>query len=191
MGPRAGKGTGDPVAVARGGVEQARGRSSTVVIVDTAGRLGIDVEMMAQARDIRDAVRPDETMYVVDAMIGQDAVTTANVPRRRRLRRCRSHQARRRCPRRRRPVGRDGHRAILFASTRRSSRTSTSSTPSGWPPRILDLGDMLTIIEQAEKVFDASQAEEMAAKLQKGQRFTLEDFLEQMRQSGRWARSRT
>src|SRR5207248_11177873 len=62
---------------ARSGVEHARRLGHDVVVVDTAGRLGIDVEMMAQAAAIRDAVQPDETLFVVDAMIGQDAVTTA------------------------------------------------------------------------------------------------------------------
>src|SRR5665648_782447 len=68
---------GDPVAVARAGVAAARDRQYDVVIVDTAGRLGVDAEMMRQAVDIRDAVDPDEILFVVDAMIGQDAVTTA------------------------------------------------------------------------------------------------------------------
>ena len=68
---------GDPVQVARDGVAQARARLHDVVIVDTAGRLGIDEALMDQARDIRDAVRPDEVLFVIDAMIGQDAVNTA------------------------------------------------------------------------------------------------------------------
>jgi signal recognition particle subunit SRP54 len=70
-------GAGDPVEVARRGVEFAREKQYDVVIVDTAGRLGVDEEMMRQAADIRDAVAPDEILFVVDAMIGQDAVTTA------------------------------------------------------------------------------------------------------------------
>src|SRR5674476_635178 len=65
------------VAAARAGVAAARDRQYDVVIVDTAGRLGVDAEMMRQAVDIRDAVDPDEILFVVDAMIGQDAVTTA------------------------------------------------------------------------------------------------------------------
>ncbi|MDQ6687749.1 MAG: signal recognition particle receptor subunit alpha, partial [Actinomycetota bacterium] len=75
--PSPGNGVGNPVEVARGGVEEARRTLHDVVIVDTAGRLGIDAEMMRQAADIRDAVRPDEVLFVVDAMIGQDAVVTA------------------------------------------------------------------------------------------------------------------
>src|SRR6188768_739463 len=72
-------GVGDPVAVARAAVEEAKRKLHDVVIIDTAGRLGIDAEMMKQAADIRDAVQPDEVLFVVDAMIGQDAVTTAQL----------------------------------------------------------------------------------------------------------------
>src|SRR5699024_9575517 len=75
--PEPGNGVGDPVLVARAGVEHARAKLHVVVIVDTAGRLGVDEELMRQAANIRDAVDPDETLFVVDAMIGQDAVTTA------------------------------------------------------------------------------------------------------------------
>ncbi|HLS63670.1 MAG TPA: signal recognition particle receptor subunit alpha, partial [Ruania sp.] len=75
--PEPGNGVGDPVATARSGVDRARAQYHDVVIVDTAGRLGVDAEMMQQAIDIRDAVTPDEILFVVDAMIGQDAVTTA------------------------------------------------------------------------------------------------------------------
>ena len=75
--PQPGNGVGDPVAVARESIEHARRTMHDVVVVDTAGRLGIDAELMAQAAGIRDAVQPDETLFVVDAMIGQDAVTTA------------------------------------------------------------------------------------------------------------------
>ncbi|MCW2783437.1 MAG: signal recognition particle protein, partial [Marmoricola sp.] len=73
----AGTATGDPVDAARQGVEHAKRLQHDVVIVDTAGRLGVDAELMKQAADIRDAVQPDEVLFVLDAMIGQDAVTTA------------------------------------------------------------------------------------------------------------------
>ncbi|MGE4365191.1 MAG: signal recognition particle receptor subunit alpha, partial [Mycolicibacterium sp.] len=70
--------SGDPVSVAAAGLAEAKAKHYDVVIVDTAGRLGIDAELMAQAAAIRDAVNPDETLFVLDAMIGQDAVTTAD-----------------------------------------------------------------------------------------------------------------
>ncbi len=75
--PEPGNGVGDPVKVAQDSIEFARAKQHDVVIVDTAGRLGIDQELMQQAADIRDAVKPDEVLFVVDAMIGQDAVNTA------------------------------------------------------------------------------------------------------------------
>src|SRR3954464_6013983 len=75
--PYPGSGIGDPVDAARQGIEHAKRMQHDVVVVDTAGRLGIDAELMQQAADIRDAVQPDETLFVVDAMIGQDAITTA------------------------------------------------------------------------------------------------------------------
>ena len=75
--PEPGNGVGDPVLVAMNGVSNAQFQQHDVVIVDTAGRLGIDEEMMEQARNIRDAVNPHETLFVVDAMIGQDAARVA------------------------------------------------------------------------------------------------------------------
>jgi len=75
--PEPGNGVGDPVAVARQSVQEAQRRQQNMVIIDTAGRLGIDEDMMRQAAAIRDAVQPDEILFVVDAMQGQDAVNTA------------------------------------------------------------------------------------------------------------------
>ncbi|MDO5727781.1 MAG: signal recognition particle receptor subunit alpha, partial [Bowdeniella nasicola] len=75
--PEPGNGVGDPVAVAQSGVAKAKSALHDVVIVDTAGRLGVDAEMMQQAINIRDAIQPDEVLFVLDAMIGQDAVHTA------------------------------------------------------------------------------------------------------------------
>ncbi|MEY3148745.1 MAG: hypothetical protein RL029_19, partial [Actinomycetota bacterium] len=75
--PEPGNGVGDPVKVSRDAITFAKEKLHNVVIIDTAGRLGIDEELMEQARDIKAAVNPDETLFVVDAMIGQDAVRTA------------------------------------------------------------------------------------------------------------------
>ena len=180
--PEPGNGVGDPVAVARAGVEQARRSMHDIVIVDTAGRLGIDADMMAQAAAIRDAVKPDEILFVVDAMIGQDAVTTAEAFRD--------------------GVGFTGvvlskldgdarggaalsvrhvtGEPILFASTGEKLGDFDVFHPERMASRILGMGDMLTLIEQAQDAFDADQAEEMAGKLASGTKFTLEDFLEQM-----------
>ena len=172
---------GDPVAVARDAVEHARRAQHDMVIVDTAGRLGVDTEMMRQAAAIRDAVSPDETLFVVDAMIGQDAVTTAEAFRD--------------------GVGFTGvvlakldgdarggaalsvrqvtGAPIMFASNGEKLEDFDVFHPDRMSSRILGMGDLLSLIEQAEQVFDAQQAEAAAAKISTGE-LTLEDFLEQM-----------
>ena len=174
-------GPGDPVAVASAGLAEARAKHFDVVIVDTAGRLGIDDELMAQAAAIRDATTPDEVIFVLDAMIGQDAVATAQA------------------------FGEgvgftgvvltklDGDARggaalsvrevtgvpILFASTGEKLEDFDVFHPDRMASRILGMGDVLSLIEQAEQVFDAQKAEEAAAKIGTGE-LTLEDFLEQM-----------
>ncbi|MGD0373770.1 MAG: signal recognition particle protein [Streptosporangiaceae bacterium] len=180
--PSPGGGVGDPVAVARQSIDEARHRLHNTVIIDTAGRLGIDEEMMAQAAAIRDAVDPDEILFVVDAMIGQDAVTTAQAFLD--------------------GVGFDGvvlakldgdarggaalsvaqitGRPVMFASSGEKLEDFDLFHPDRMASRILDLGDVLTLIEQAERTFDADQAAEMAGKLASGEGFTLEDFVEQL-----------
>jgi signal recognition particle subunit SRP54 len=180
--PEPGNGVGDPVAVARASVEEARRKLYDVVIVDTAGRLGIDTEMMLQAADIRDAVQPDEILFVVDAMIGQDALVTAQAFLD--------------------GVGFDGvaltkldgdarggaalsvaqvtGRQIMFASNGEKLEDFDVFHPERMASRILGMGDMLTLIEHAEKAFDAEQSAALAEKLQAGDQFTLEDFLRQM-----------
>ncbi|MGL4306247.1 MAG: signal recognition particle protein [Mycobacteriaceae bacterium] len=171
----------DPVEVARQGIAEAHSRQHDVVIVDTAGRLGIDAELMAQAAGIRDAINPDEVLFVLDSMIGQDAVSTAE-----------AFDA---------GVGftavvltkLDGDarggaalsvrevtgKPIMFASTGEKLEEFEVFHPDRMASRILGMGDLLSLIEQAEQHFDASQAEATAAKIGSGQ-LTLEDFLEQM-----------
>jgi signal recognition particle subunit SRP54 len=183
--PEPGNGVGDPVEVSRASVEEAKRKLHDVVIVDTAGRLGVDAEMMKQAADIRDAVDPDEVLFVVDAMIGQDAVTTAQAFLD--------------------GVGYDAvvltkldgdarggaalsiasvtGRPVMFASAGEKLTDFDLFHPDRMASRILDLGDMLTLIEQAEKTFDQEQALKAAQKLSgQGGEFTLDDFLEQMQQ---------
>ncbi|GAA4816355.1 signal recognition particle protein [Tomitella cavernea] len=176
-----GAGVGDPVAVARAGVDEARTKVHDVVIVDTAGRLGVDEVLMKQAADIRDAVQPDEVLFVLDAMVGQDAVSTADAFRE--------------------GVGFTGvvltkldgdarggaalsvrqvtGRPIMFASTGEKLGDFDVFHPDRMSSRILGMGDLLSLIEQAEQVFDAQQAEATAQKIGSGE-LTLEDFLEQM-----------
>jgi len=180
--PEPGNGIGDPVRVARDAVEHARVHLNDIVIVDTAGRLAIDAELMDQLARVRDAVEPDEVLLVVDAMIGQDAVRTAE-----------EFGA---------VVGFDGvvltkldgdarggaalsivsvtGRPILFASTGEGLEDFEAFHPDRMASRILDMGDVLTLIEQAERAFDTEQTERMAQKVAQGEDFTLEDFLDQM-----------
>ena len=172
---------GDPVQVARDGVAEARRQQRDVVIIDTAGRLGIDEELMTQARNIRDAVNPDEVLFVIDAMIGQDAVATAE-------------------------AFRDGvdftgvvltkldgdarggaalsirevtGKPIMFASTGEKLADFDVFYPERMASRILGMGDILSLIEQAEATLDEEKALETATKIGSGE-LTLEDFLDQM-----------
>ena len=180
--PEPGSGVGDPVQVARASIEHARRMNFDVVVVDTAGRLGIDTELMQQASDIRDAVQPDEVLFVVDAMIGQDAVVTAQafqdgvgftgVVLTKLVGDARGGAAL--------SVRHLTGTPILFASTGEALGDFDVFHPERMASRILGMGDVLTLIESAEKHFDADQAERMAAKLQGGEDFDLEDFLEQM-----------
>ena len=180
--PEPGNGVGDPVRVARQSLDEARRRQHNVVIIDTAGRLGIDEELMRQAADIRDATDPDEILFVVDAMIGQDAVVTAQAFLD--------------------GVGYDGvvltkldgdarggaalsiaqltGKPVMFASSGEKLQDFDVFHPDRMASRILDMGDMLTLIEQAERHFDEDQAAKMAGKLASGDGFTLEDFVEQL-----------
>ncbi|MBO1751564.1 signal recognition particle protein [Actinotalea sp. BY-33] len=172
----------DPVAVAREGLATARNRQHDVLIVDTAGRLGVDAEMMQQAADIRDAVRPDEILFVIDAMIGQDAVVTAQafadgvgftgVVLSKLDGDARGGAAL--------SVASVTGRPIMFASTGEKLTDFEVFHPDRMASRILDMGDVLSLIEQAERAFDAEQTEAMAGKLASGEDFTLEDFLTQM-----------
>ncbi len=175
-------GPADPVAVARAGVQHARDKQYDVVIVDTAGRLGVDAEMMQQAADIRDAVSPDEILFVLDAMIGQDAVATANafadgvgftgVVLSKLDGDARGGAALS-------VVGVTG-KPVMFASTGEKLDEFELFHPDRMASRILDMGDVLTLIEQAEKAFDAEQAQKMAEKFAADEDFTLDDFLQQM-----------
>ncbi|PZR55360.1 signal recognition particle protein [Xylanimonas oleitrophica] len=175
---------GDPVGVARDGVAFARDKQHDVVIVDTAGRLGVDQVLMQQAADIRAAISPDEVLFVIDAMIGQDAVATASaflegvdftgVVLSKLDGDARGGAAL--------SVAKVTGRPIMFASTGEKLTDFEVFHPDRMASRILDMGDVLTLIEQAERAFDAEQAEKMAQKVATGQDFSLADFLVQMQQ---------
>ena len=176
-------GQGDPVTVAKDCLAEAARLGRDVVIVDTAGRLAIDAELMEQVRLISEATSPMYTFLVVDAMTGQDAVTVAE----------HFHET----------LALDGviltkldgdarggaalsvkevvGKPIAFASTGEKLDDFDLFHPDRLAGRILGMGDVLTLIEKAKEVFDEREAEEAANRMLEGQ-FTLEDFLEQMAQ---------
>jgi signal recognition particle subunit SRP54 len=182
--PQPGNGVGDPVQVARESVQVAQHHLHDVLIVDTAGRLGVDEELMKQAADIKAAVNPDEVLFVVDAMIGQDAVNTAKAFEN--------------------GVGFDGvvltkldgdarggaalsiarviGKPIMFASNGEKLADFDLFHPDRMAGRILDMGDLLTLIEQAERHLDKEESTKAANKLLGlgGGEFGLQDFLSQM-----------
>jgi signal recognition particle subunit SRP54 len=174
---------GDPVETAAAGLAEARRLGRDVLIVDTAGRLAIDAELMEQVRQISEATSPDYTFLVVDAMTGQDAVTVAES----------FNEA----------LALDGviltkldgdarggaalsvkevvGKPIAFASTGEKLADFELFHPDRLAGRILGMGDVLTLIEKAEQVYEKEAAQEAAERLMDG-RFTLDDFLDQMQQ---------
>jgi len=173
----------DPVQVARDSMEEAARLGKNVVIVDTAGRLQVDADLMDELRDVRDVVQPHNTLLVVDAMTGQEAVNVATA----------FDDA----------VSLDGivltkidgdarggaalsvkevvGKPILFVGTGEKIEDFEPFHPDRMASRILGMGDVLTLIEKAEEAFDSESAMKAQEALAKGQ-FTLEDFLDQMRQ---------
>lgn len=182
--PEPGNGVGNPVTVTRDGIAYAKQKFHDVVIVDTAGRLAIDAELMEQLRQVKAEANPDETLLVIDAMTGQDAVNTASTFAD--------------------EIGLDAvvltkldgdarggaalsvatvtQKPIMFASTGEKLTDFEIFHPDRMASRILDMGDVLSLIEQAEKTFDKAETERLAKKVQTGEEFTLTDFMEQMKQ---------
>lgn len=180
--PEPGNGVGNPVKVAEQGIAHAKSKLYNMVIVDTAGRLGVDEDLMREAIAIRDAISPDEILFVVDAMIGQDAVRTAQ-----------AFQD---------GVGFDGvvltkldgdarggaalsitqltGKPIMFSSSGEKLSDFDIFYPDRMASRILGLGDVATLAEQAKKAFDGESSARLEEKFARGDDFTLEDFLEQL-----------
>lgn len=172
-----------PVEIARQAVDHAQRHGNDLVILDTAGRLHINEELMQELQDIKAAVQPHEVLLVVDAMTGQDAVTVAES----------FHQS----------VGIDGiiitkldgdtrggaalsvkavtGRPIKFAGVGEKLDALEPFHPDRMASRILGMGDVLTLIEKAQASIDQEKVKEMERKLRQ-QEFTLEDFLEQLNQ---------
>jgi signal recognition particle subunit SRP54 len=180
--PEPGNGVGNPVKVAQDGLNFAKQKLHNILIVDTAGRLGVDQELMNEAIAIRDAINPDEILFVVDAMIGQDAVRTARAFGD--------------------GVGFDGvvltkldgdarggaalsitkltGKPIIFASTGEKLSDFDLFYPDRMASRILGMGDIATLAEKAKKALDTESSKKLEEKFIKGEDFTLEDFLEQL-----------
>ncbi|MFB2597197.1 signal recognition particle protein [Herbiconiux sp. P17] len=181
--PEPGNGVGNPVRVAKDSIKFAVDKQYDTVIIDTAGRLGVDADMMKQAADIRKAVDPDEVLFVIDAMIGQDAVATARafqegvdftgVVLTKLDGDARGGAAL--------SVASVTGRPIIFASTGETLDDFEPFYPDRMASRILDLGDVLSLIEQAQSAFDEEEARAVAEKFATDS-FTLDDFLKQMQQ---------
>ena len=177
------EGATDPVSVARNAIQQAKAKAHDVLIVDTAGRQAIDEELMQQIQDIRDAVRPDEILFVVDAMTGQDAVNTAKEFNDRldytgviltKL---------------------DGDtrggaalsirtvvdKPIKFVGTGEKMEAIDAFHPSRMADRILGMGDIVSLVERAQEQYDEEEARRLQKKIQKNQ-FDFNDFYAQIQQ---------
>lgn len=173
----------NPVEIAKHAIEFAKSNSNDLVIVDTAGRLAVDEQMMDEIEAIKNAIRPTETLFVVDAMTGQDAVNTAKTFNDRldfggvvltKL---------------------DGDtrggaalsirsvvdKPIKFVGTGESLDGLDAFHPSRMADRILGMGDIVSLVEKAQQQYDEKEAAEIAAKLRKNQ-FTFNDFLKQIQQ---------
>src|SRR6201996_9282113 len=173
----------DPVSCARAGLVEARRLGRDICIIDTAGRLTVDADLMQQIRDISEVTEPHYTFLVIDAMIGQDAVATAKafhdtlelsgVILTKLDGDARGGAAL--------SVKGVGGKPIAFASTGERLADFALFHPDRMADRILGMGDVMSLIEQAERTMDTDEVAKSASRLMAGQ-FTLEDFLSQLRQ---------
>ena len=180
--PEPGNGVGNPVKVAKDGLDFAKQKQHNIVIVDTAGRLGVDQDLMNEAIAIRDAVKPNEILFVVDAMIGQDAVRTAKafgdgvgfdgVVLTKLDGDARGGAAL--------SIARQTGKPIFFASTGEKLSDFDVFYPERMASRILGMGDVATLAEQAKKALNTETTKKLEEKFIKGEDFTLDDFLEQL-----------
>jgi signal recognition particle subunit SRP54 len=173
----------DPVEIARKGIEHARQTHKKIVVVDTAGRLAVDEEMMQEIENIKKAINPSETLFVVDAMTGQDAVNTARTFNER--------------------IDFDGvvltkldgdsrggaalsiravvEKPIKFIGTSEKLEGIDVFYPDRMAQRILGMGDVISLVERAQQVFDEEEARRINQKIRKN-KFDFDDFLSQIQQ---------
>lgn len=177
------RGNNDPVAIAKAGIKHAKENGQNVVIIDTAGRLAVDEQMMTEIANIHKAVEPQETLFVVDAMTGQDAVNTAKAFND--------------------VLNFDGviltkldgdtrggaaisiksvvDKPIKFIGTGEKMEAMDVFHPSRMADRILGMGDVVSLVERAQEQFDEEQARKIQKKIAKN-RFGFDDFLSQIQQ---------
>ena len=177
------EGNKNPVQIAQNGINYAKQNGKSIVIVDTAGRLAVDEEMMTEIANVKQAVNPSETLFVVDSMTGQDAVNTAKAFNDR--------------------IDFDGvvltkldgdtrggaaltirtvvEKPIKFISTGEKMEALDVFHPDRMANRILGMGDVVSLVEKAQQVFDEEETRKLNKKLRKNQ-FDFEDFLNQLQQ---------
>jgi signal recognition particle subunit SRP54 len=177
----------DPVAIAEGAIQTAKTQLIDVVIIDTAGRLHIDDEMMAEIKRLHAAVQPIETLFVVDSMTGQDAANTAKafneaLPLTGVILTKTDGDARGGAALSVRQIT---GKPIKFMGIGEKIDALEPFYPDRVASRILGMGDVLTLIEDAQKHIDKEKAEKLAKKIKKGKTFDLEDFRDQLQQIGK------
>ena len=182
----------DPVAIAKNAVAHAKSRSFDVVIVDTAGRLAVDEQMMQEIYNVKQAVNPEETLFVVDSMTGQDAVNTAKAFNEK--------------------IDFDGvvltkldgdtrggaaltirhvvNKPIKFAGLGEKMSDLDVFHPDRMASRILGMGDIVSLVEKAQAEYDEEQARRLTKKI-KSNEFDFDDFLGQIAQIKKWVTSKT
>ena len=177
------EGATDPVGVALNAIQQAKAKGHDVLIIDTAGRQAVDEELMQQIQDIRDAVQPDEILFVVDAMTGQDAVNTAKEFNDRldytgviltKL----DGDTRGGAALSIRSVV---NKPIKFVGTGEKMEALDPFHPSRMADRILGMGDIVSLVERAQEQYDEEEARRLERKIQKNQ-FDFNDFYKQIQQ---------
>jgi signal recognition particle subunit SRP54 len=173
----------NPVAIAQNGIQYAKSKGYNVVIVDTAGRLAVDEQMMSEISNVKNAIQPNETLFVVDAMTGQDAVNTAKAFNDK--------------------INFDGvvltkldgdtrggaalsikytvDKPIKFASAGEKLETLDVFHPERMAQRILGMGDIVSFVEKAQEQFDEKEAKKLEARIKKNQ-FDFNDFKQQIKQ---------
>lgn len=173
-----------PVDIAKAAIDAAKRAAADVLIVDTAGRLAIDEEMMAEIKQLHSAINPIETLFVVDAMTGQDAANTAKafneaLPLTGVILTKADGDARGGAALSVRHIT---GKPIKFMGMGEKTDALEPFHPDRVASRILDMGDVLSLIEQAERTMDKKKADKLAKKIQKGKGFDLEDYLDQIQQ---------